>query len=86
MAARVVIGGNWLSVSHNQLRSSKERKHKRVQICCSSLTDSYKTLRIQPGASQSDVKKAFRHLALQVLFFFHFLLSIIKLSLSICMY
>ncbi|TKY48005.1 Chaperone protein dnaJ 8 [Spatholobus suberectus] len=55
MAASGVICGNWLS--RMQLKGSKERKHKRVQICCSSLTDSYKTLRIQPGASQSEVKR-----------------------------
>ncbi|KAK7325315.1 hypothetical protein VNO77_29475 [Canavalia gladiata] len=59
-----VIGGNWM-----QFRDCRERKQsqsqKRVQICCSSLRDSYKTLRIQPGASQSEVKKAFRQLALQ---------------------
>ncbi|KAJ1428479.1 DnaJ domain containing protein [Sesbania bispinosa] len=58
-----VIGGN--SLSWMQFRG-RERKHKRVMICCSSsLMDSYKTLRIQPGASQTEVKKAFRQLALQ---------------------
>ncbi|KAK4566114.1 hypothetical protein RGQ29_002354 [Quercus rubra] len=31
----------------------------------SSVIDPYKTLKIQPGASESDVKKAFRQLALQ---------------------
>ncbi|CAH9112887.1 unnamed protein product [Cuscuta epithymum] len=31
----------------------------------SSLTDHYQTLRIHPGASESQVKTAFRHLALQ---------------------
>lgn len=30
------------------------------------LTDQYRTLRIQPGASEIEVKKAFRQLALQV--------------------
>ena len=31
-----------------------------------SVMDPYKTLRIQPDASESEVKKAFRQLALQV--------------------
>ncbi|XP_061373123.1 chaperone protein dnaJ 8, chloroplastic-like [Gastrolobium bilobum] len=54
-----VIGGSWM-----QLRG-RERKQKSVKICCSSLTDSYKTLRIKPGVSRIEVKKAFRQLALQ---------------------
>lgn len=65
MAAIGVIGGNWM-----QLRGREERNYqKRVfKICCysSPLTDSYNTLRVQSGASQSEVKKAFRQLALQV--------------------
>ncbi|RDX63135.1 Chaperone protein dnaJ 8, chloroplastic, partial [Mucuna pruriens] len=68
MAAGVVIGNNWL-LSRMQLRGGKGKEtnlqKKKVGICCSSLTDSYNTLRIQPGASKSEVKKAFRHLALQ---------------------
>ncbi|XP_027343825.1 chaperone protein dnaJ 8, chloroplastic-like [Abrus precatorius] len=65
MGGATVIGGN--TMSWMQLRVGRERKQKRVQnhIFCSSLTDSYKTLRIQPGASRSEVKKAFRQLALQ---------------------
>ncbi|KAL1298006.1 chaperone protein dnaJ 8, chloroplastic [Arachis duranensis] len=66
MAVAGVIGGN--SWSWMQL-GCQERKQKRLEICCSSssssLTDCYKTLRVQPGASQSEVKKAFRQLALQ---------------------
>ncbi|RZC62137.1 hypothetical protein C5167_023880 [Papaver somniferum] len=44
-----------------------QRKKKMNKICCSSssLTDQYKTLRIQPGANETDVRKAFRQLALQ---------------------
>lgn len=52
-----VINGGATGVSRN---------HKRSKFCCSSsLTDQYRTLRIQPGASESEVKKAFRSLALQ---------------------
>ncbi|KAF5946590.1 hypothetical protein HYC85_016818 [Camellia sinensis] len=46
------------------------RKNDRVRVCTASypassaVTDPYKTLRIQPGASESEVKKAFRQLAL----------------------
>ncbi|XP_057458825.1 chaperone protein dnaJ 8, chloroplastic-like [Lotus japonicus] len=62
-AAAGVIGG--YSLSWMQFKG-RERNHNRVMICCSSsLMDSYKTLRVQPGASQTEVKKAFRHLALQ---------------------
>ncbi|KAI3986250.1 hypothetical protein MKX01_018746 [Papaver californicum] len=48
----------------NQRKSFNTKK----KICCSSstsLTDQYKTLRIQPGATETDVRKAFRQLALQ---------------------
>ncbi|KAF8407272.1 hypothetical protein HHK36_006399 [Tetracentron sinense] len=50
-------------------RGLKDRKKTMRRGCCSSttasLTDQYRTLRIQPGASESEVKKAFRQLALQ---------------------
>ncbi|XP_022934104.1 chaperone protein dnaJ 8, chloroplastic-like [Cucurbita moschata] len=48
-------------------RSNKDRSSRnRVRVTCSSsLLDPYQTLRIQPGASESEVKKAFRRLALQ---------------------
>ncbi|KAF7843179.1 Chaperone protein dnaJ 8, chloroplastic [Senna tora] len=65
-----VIGGNGSSSSWLQFKD-KERKQKRVigvKISCSSsssVMDPYKTLRIQPGASESEVKKAFRQLALK---------------------
>ena len=77
-AAAGVIGGNsWM-----QFRG-RERKQKRVKICCSSssLMDSYNTLRIQPGASQSEVKKAFRQLALQVSFLIFLILLFPNLKL-----
>lgn len=66
-----VISGNGSSASWMQFRrkEKKENKMNRVKVFCSSssssVMDHYKTLRIQPGASESDVKKAFRQLALQ---------------------
>ncbi len=68
-----VVGGNGSSSSWMQFKGRRERKHNkvnRVKICCSSssssaVMDHYKTLRIQPGASESEVRKAFRQLALQ---------------------
>ncbi|RDY11335.1 Chaperone protein dnaJ 8, chloroplastic, partial [Mucuna pruriens] len=65
-----VVGGNGSSASWIQFRGKqkKQTKMNRSRICCSyssSLMDPYKTLRIQPGASESEVKKAFRQLALQ---------------------
>ncbi|GMP42886.1 hypothetical protein CsSME_00012473 [Camellia sinensis var. sinensis] len=57
-----------------QLKNSKKkkaiRKNDRVRVytasysAFSAVTDPYKTLRIQPGASESEFKKAFRQLAL----------------------
>ena len=68
-----VIGGNGSSSSYWTQFRDRQRKQKRmnrVKICCSSSStrDPYKTLRIHPGASGSEVKKAFRQLALQVPF------------------
>ncbi|KAG2729493.1 hypothetical protein I3843_01G247700 [Carya illinoinensis] len=73
-AATGFIGGNGSSSSSwFQLRNGQRRKKKMVNrvIFCSaspsssSVMDPYKTLRIQPGASESEIKKAFRQLALQ---------------------
>jgi len=68
-----VVGGNASSASWMQFKG-KERKHAKInrsRVCCSyysssSVMDPYKTLRIQRGASESEVRKAFRQLALQV--------------------
>lgn len=66
-----VVGGNASSASWMRFRGN-ERKHtktNRSRVSCSyssSVMDSYKTLRIQRGASESEVRKAFRQLALQV--------------------
>ncbi|PON77798.1 DnaJ domain containing protein [Parasponia andersonii] len=68
-----LIGRNgsssWIQFKEN--KSFKTKKN-RVRVCramysssSSSVMDPYKTLRIQPGASESEVKKAFRQLALQ---------------------
>ncbi|EHA8590210.1 chaperone protein dnaJ 8, chloroplastic [Cocos nucifera] len=50
--------------------SGGRRKGAESGVCCSaaaagSLREQYRTLRIEPGASEKDVKKAFRQLALQ---------------------
>lgn len=67
-----VIGGNGSSVSWIQFKRKENKLNNKMnnkaRICCSlssSVMDPYKTLRIQAGASESDVKKAFRRLALQ---------------------
>ncbi|KAL1554103.1 chaperone protein dnaJ 8, chloroplastic isoform X1 [Salvia divinorum] len=64
--------GYWAQIRDNDLlrknlgNHNNNRKGFRVScICSSAVFDSYKTLRIQPGASESEVKKAFRQLALQ---------------------
>jgi len=66
-----VIGGNGSSWMQFGRKEKKQNKMNKVRVCCSkskssSVMDPYKTLRIQPGASESDVRKAFRQLALQV--------------------
>ncbi|KAM7253825.1 hypothetical protein ACFE04_031507 [Oxalis oulophora] len=61
-----VIGGNaWMSMKN---KSNKKRFNNPIRVSCSyapSVMDPYKTLKIQPDASESEVKKAFRRLALQ---------------------
>lgn len=73
-AAAGIIGGNGSSSSSWLKLKERQRKKKmanRVMVCSasSSVMDPYLTLKIQPGASESEVKKAFRKLALQVRFF-----------------
>ncbi|KAJ8755524.1 hypothetical protein K2173_019322 [Erythroxylum novogranatense] len=67
-----IVGGNGCAGSSSTWFQIKNKKKKnmtrnRVMFVCasSSVMDPYKTLRIQPGASESEVKKAFRQLALQ---------------------
>ncbi|GMI91930.1 translocon at the outer envelope membrane of chloroplasts 12, DNA J protein C22 [Hibiscus trionum] len=71
MASAIGIMGGKGCSSWMQMKEKGKKKEKtanRVRVCCSSsssVMDPYKTLRIQPGASESEVKKAFRQLALQ---------------------
>ena len=72
MASAIGMIGENGSFSWMQVQEKRKKKTmNRVRVCCSasSVLDPYKTLRIQPGASESEVKKAFRQLALQVIFF-----------------
>ncbi|KAK8914482.1 hypothetical protein KSP39_PZI023988 [Platanthera zijinensis] len=53
-----------------EVRGGKNRRSRRV-VCAAAagaggLMDQYRTLRVQPGASEMEVKKAFRQLALQI--------------------
>ncbi|KAL0380338.1 UNVERIFIED_CONTAM: Chaperone protein dnaJ 8, chloroplastic [Sesamum calycinum] len=72
MAAAVGCGsalGSWAQSKGRNVRSDNSNgKRKGLRVSCvssSALSDPYKTLRIQPGASEAEVKKAFRQLALQ---------------------
>lgn len=58
-----MASGSWIQTS---CLSPNRRNVK--WVCCSSasLTEQYRTLRIEPGASEKEVKKAFRQLALKV--------------------
>ncbi|OMO70290.1 hypothetical protein COLO4_28656 [Corchorus olitorius] len=54
---------SWLQLA-SQRKGEKKKSVNRVGVSCSSsVMDPYKTLRIQPGAFGSEVKKAFRQLA-----------------------
>ncbi|KAK8690852.1 hypothetical protein V6N13_074378 [Hibiscus sabdariffa] len=58
---------SWMQIKEKGKK--KKSTVNRVRVCCSyssSVMDPYKTLWIQPGASESNVKKAFRQLALQI--------------------
>ncbi|XP_078443410.1 chaperone protein dnaJ 8, chloroplastic-like [Wolffia australiana] len=46
-------------------KGGKEKRRTRRPIAASASPAAYKTLRVQPGASEKEVKKAFRQLALQ---------------------
>ncbi|KAL6584979.1 hypothetical protein OROMI_004268 [Orobanche minor] len=72
MAAALRYGsasGSWAQVKDSSsIRNVRNNKNKNgFRVCCvsSAMSDPYKTLRIHPGASESEVKKAFRKLALQ---------------------
>ncbi|EOY26087.1 hypothetical protein QUC31_011930 [Theobroma cacao] len=68
MASAVGMIGRNGSSSWMQVKGKGKKKTvNRVRVRCSasSVMDPYKTLRIQRGASESEVKKAFRQLALQ---------------------
>ncbi|RXH70594.1 hypothetical protein DVH24_013340 [Malus domestica] len=62
-----------VSISCNLLKDNKARRKKMVNdkrgmvscVASSSVMDPYRTLKIQPGASESEVRKAFRQLALK---------------------
>ncbi|KAF8021659.1 hypothetical protein BT93_G1953 [Corymbia citriodora subsp. variegata] len=74
MAASVVgvigkTGSQWIRVGDRKKVKNGVGRNGGVKVSCSysssSVLDPYKTLSIQPGASESEVKKAFRRLALQ---------------------
>ncbi|KAJ8641195.1 hypothetical protein MRB53_017889 [Persea americana] len=58
-----MASGSWIRTTN--LNPSR-RNHKGVCCSAASLTDQYRTLRVEPGASEKEVKTAFRQLALQV--------------------
>ncbi|PQQ00366.1 chaperone protein dnaJ 8 chloroplastic [Prunus yedoensis var. nudiflora] len=62
-----VIGGNASSWNLFKDKPRKKKTVNRVMVSCvySSVMDPYRTLKIQPGASESEVRKAFRQLALK---------------------
>ena len=84
-AAVGMIGGNgfvgsssssWFQIKNRKKKNNLGRDRVKVMCAGSSVMDPYKTLRIQPGASESEVRKAFRQLALQVGSVFSFLFPI----------
>ncbi|KAL1533279.1 chaperone protein dnaJ 8, chloroplastic-like [Salvia divinorum] len=70
MAAAVGCGSSWAQFKDiSSRRSSRNRngdsKGFRVSCVSSTVADPYQTLRIRPGSSESEIKKAFRQLALK---------------------
>ncbi|XP_044495285.1 chaperone protein dnaJ 8, chloroplastic-like [Mangifera indica] len=71
MATFAAAAGGMIRSNGLQYKAMKKKKKNmvnRMTVSCYSsvsMVDPYKTLRIQPGASESEVKKAFRILALQ---------------------
>ncbi|GLT38264.1 hypothetical protein SLA2020_125230 [Shorea laevis] len=65
VAVRMISGNgsSWIQVKDKKTKKMKDK----VRVCSasSSVMDPYRTLRIQPDASESEVKKAFRQLALK---------------------
>ncbi|KAJ6829151.1 chaperone protein dnaJ 8, chloroplastic [Iris pallida] len=61
------VGSCYSSSSSLMDMKKKNSKRGRTVICAASrgLADPYQTLRIQPGASETEVRRAFRQLALQ---------------------
>lgn len=62
---------SWIRLKNRANKKTKRSENVKFGVTCvysPSLSDPYKTLRIQPDASESDVRKAFRQLALQVYF------------------
>lgn len=73
MAAAVGCRPAWAQFN-GSLRNKNGNNYKngfRVS-CVSTVSDPYKTLSIRPGASESEIKKAFRQLALKVNSFIRF--------------
>lgn len=70
----------WIQLRDRWSRKKANRSRVSRVSASLNLTDPYKTLRIQPGASESEVKKAFRRLALQVHFWFSMLFLSILLE------
>jgi DnaJ-domain-containing protein 1 len=80
-AAVGMVGGNgcagssasWFQIKNRRKKNSNDKMGRdgvrfftAASYSSPSVMDPYKTLRIQPDASESEVKKAFRQLALQV--------------------
>lgn len=59
---------SWIRLNNSSKKNMKGDQNVRFGVSCvysPSMSDPYKTLRIQPDASESEVRKAFRKLALQ---------------------
>lgn len=71
MAAAVGCGSAWAQFYERRNSRNKNggnyNKGFRVSCVSSTVSDPYKTLSVRPGASESEIKKAFRQLALKVI-------------------
>lgn len=78
------VSASSMGIYAGRSRVSRGRRSGGDVQCAAStgrLTEQYRTLRVQPGASEKEIKKAFRQLALQVLpFSLRFYFSALFLS------
>lgn len=82
------FGSSWIRSKDSKMKAVRNNDGVNRVFCVSSgaaTRDPYKTLMVKPGASKSEVKKAFRRLALRVISLSIFCLSFRSFIILICL-